>query len=324
MPLNIHQGCRDSIKQKLIEHLPAVEVNNRKYLKRESTDGFLIANDSLPKHGTIVDELTSIIGEWPLYDFLYGFISKELNDQQKYSSDDPLLKLTEIEQYSNIEATSQRLLDEFNSLPWKYRFTLDIKSSLSPYFSDNSLFKITDTIRIIKPDENFISEHPLAGLDGSSSKGLLGLSILGSYMQREWKDDSLYLQIDTDGFIGKYVSTATTEAVMSKVKAFCGLSIALRLLKVEHSYHPATPKMHLIAHKWNTSQWLLDESEEINDDTSRAINDLTFHDLDGHLDTDTKKASWIKSKLEDIGIVFNFDKSGKIILAGQWFFESYS
>ncbi len=299
-----------------------IEVNNKKFLNRESTSGFLIANDSLPKHGPIVDELNSIIGEWPLYDFLYGFISKELNDQQEYSFDEPRLKITELEKYSDIEATSQRLVDEFNTLPWKYRFTLDIKSTLSPYFSDNSVFNITDTIRVVKPDENFITEHPLEGYDGIASRGLLGLA---NFIPREWKEDSLYLQIDTDGFIGKYVSTQTTEAVLSNVKAFCGLSIALRLLKVEHTYHPATPKMHLIAHKWNSSQWLFDESEELNDDASRAISDLSFHDLDGHLDTDTKKASWIKSKLEDIGVVFNnFEKSEKIILAGQWFFDSYS
>lgn len=305
--------------------MPTIEVNNKKFLKRESTAGFLIANESLPEHGPIIDELNSIIGEWPLYDFLYGYLSKELNDQQEYSSEDPLLKINEIDEYSDIEATAHRLVEEFNSLPWKYRFTIDIKSSLAPYFFDNAVFNITDTIRIIKPDESFSTEHPLESPDGRSSRGLRGLAMLGSYMPREWKDDSLYLQIDSDGFIGKYVSTQTTETVLSKIKAFCGLSIALRLLKVEHTYHPATPKMHLIAHKWNSTQWLFDESEDLNDDISRAISDLTFHDLDGHLDTDSKKASWIKSKLEDIGAVFNnAEKSEKIVLAGQWFFESYS
>lgn len=325
MTLNLHQGLKDRIKSQLVAQVPTIEVNNKKFLKRDSTGGFIIVNDALPEHGPIVDVLKSIIGEWPLYDFLYGFLSKELNDQQTFDSDAPLLKLNEIDEYSDVEAFSQRLLEEFNSLPWKYRFTIDFKSSLVPLFSDIPVFNITDTMRLVKPNEVFVAEHPFETADGRTSGGLLGLAMLGSYMPREWKDDSLYLQIDTDGFIGKYVSTQTTESVVSKIKSFCGLSIALRLLKVEHTYHPATPKMHLVAHKWNSKKWFFEESEEINDDISRAMSDLVLNDLDGRLDTDAKKSTWVRGRLEDISTVFdNPDKSEKILLAAQWFFESYS
>lgn len=200
-----------------------------------------------------------------------------------------------------------------------------LNSSLEPFFLNKTVFNLTDTIRIIKVNDEFIEQHPLQSANGRGAVGLVGLAMLGNYMPREWKKNTIYLQIDAEGFIGKFVSTQTAENVLSKIKSFCGISIALRLLKVEHTYHPASPKMHLIIHKQINENWCFDESDVINDDVSRTISDLTLNDLDGHLDTGLKKASRINKVLEDIGTVFReSSKAEKILLAGQWFFESYS
>lgn len=325
MTLNLHKGCKDKIKNKLVEKLPAIQINHKKYIKRESTSGLLSANDALPEHGPIIDSLNSYISEWPLYDFLYGYLSKELEEQQKYDSSEESQNITDIDEYSDIDATVDRLVDLFDSLPWKYRFSLDIKSSLEPFFSDKTEFNITENLRIIKADEGFIEQHPLSFSDAGNSVGLISLAMLGRNVPSGWKSDSLYLQVDAEGFIGKYVSTQTTENAITTIKAFCGLSIALRLLKVEHTYHPATPKLNLLIHKQSSGNWNFDEAEDLNDDISRSISDLTFNDLDGHLKSDAQKSSWIESKLNELSTVFKESgKAEKIILAGQWFFESYT
>jgi len=325
MALNLHKGLKDKIKNKLVEQIPAIQINHKKFIKRESTSGLLSANEALPDHGPIIDSLNSYISEWPLYDFLYGYISKELEEKQKYDSEQDSQTITEIDEYSDIHATVDRLVELFDSLPWRYRFTLDIKSTLEPFFSDKTEFNISDNIRIIKADESFIERHPLSFTDAGNSVGLISLAMLGRNLPSGWKSDSLYLQVDIDGFIGKYVSTQTTENVVTTIKAFCGLSIALRLLKVEHTYHPSAPKLNLLIHKNFSGEWGFDEAEDLNDDISRSISDLIFNDLDGDLKSDAQKSSWIERKLNDLSIVFNEPgKSEKIVLAGQWFFDSYT
>lgn len=326
MPLNLHKECRERIKQRLAEKLPSVEVTNKKYLKRESTAGILAVSEALPSHGEIVNVLHNIIGEWPLYDFLYGLLSKELNDNQKYDTDSPVLKLTDLDEYSDADATADRLLDEFESLPWKYKFTVDIKTSLSTLFNEEtSSFQVSDSISVIQPDDEFKEAHPLDKLEGGNKRNLLGLGLLGSFMPHEWDNDTLYLQFLTEGFVGKFVSTRTTENVLSELKAFFGLAIALRLLKIEYSYQLSTPKLHFVVHKFVDDAWVAYETEEIDEATTKTINNLVFHDIDGELDNDLKKSHWAKIQIEKISAVFNEKKKAeKILLASQWFFESYS
>jgi hypothetical protein len=84
MALNLNKECKDKIKNKLQEHLPSIEINNKQFIDRGSTEGFIIANNVLPKHGPVREKLNSYIGELPLYDFLYGLLSKELNEEQTY------------------------------------------------------------------------------------------------------------------------------------------------------------------------------------------------------------------------------------------------
>lgn len=323
MTLNLHQGCKDRLKQLLSENLTSVKVTNKKYIKKASIRGFLTVSEALPEHGPTINKLQTYIGEWPFYDFLYGLLSKELYDKQSYDSSSSLLNLTDINEYSDAVTTASRLVDEFNSLPWKYKYTIDIKSSLSFLFSGTTLnYELNDTIILSKPDQDFIENHPIQFAGG---RNLLLCGLLGSYMSSEWDRETVYLQFITDGFVGKLITTQTTENVLSKLKSFFGLSIALRLLKIEHTYHPATPKLHFVIHKQISGNWVADETDEINEETSRTINDLVFDDLEGMIDTDDSKESRIRNCLDKIAVVFNEkEKSEKILLAGQWFFENYS
>lgn len=146
-----------------------------------------------------------------------------------------------------------------------------------------------------------------------------------SPIEQDWDRESVYLQISTSGFVGKYLSTQTTEDVISTFRAFCGLSIALRLMKVEYSYHSPSPKIYFNIHRYIKDKWIYKETEELNENLSRTAIDLVFHDLDGKLDDDQKKKNWIIGCISKLKKVFvNTEKTEKIILAGQWFFDSYS
>ncbi|MDH3975512.1 MAG: HEPN domain-containing protein [Deltaproteobacteria bacterium] len=325
MTLKLHKDCKKRLKQKLEQQLVTIDVTNNQFIDRKSTNGFITAEEALPKHGHVKDQLESFIGEWPFYDFLYGFLSKELRDQQAYDSSVTVGKLTELESYSDIQATSERLVELFDSLPWDYKFTIEFNSCLSPIFTKGiNQYKLSDTLSLVKADDQFIAEHPLkSGVEGIGS-GLIS-AMLYPTSRTEWNKDSVYLQFSTNGFVGKYISTQTNENILSKFKAFCGLSIALRLLIVERSYYPAPPKMNFYIHRNINKKWVVDETIEVDEVISETINDLAFNSCNGSLDNDTKKMAWMVSRLAKLKKVFeNEEQSEKIILAGQWFFDSYT
>ncbi len=293
----------------------------------KSTVGFLIAGEPLPKHGSSIEKLESFIGERPFYDFLFGYLSKELQEQQDYDSAVPVCKLVELEQYSNVSGTAHRLVELFDTLPWLYKFSIKFKSFLSAIFPESTnRFEISETMSLVKPDDKFFEEYPLQSGIGGRDRYLFGGIYLPFFDPKEWDRESVYLQISTSGFVGKYVSTQTTEDVISTFKAFCGLSIAIRLLKVEYSYQIASPKMRFIIHRNIEGKWIIDETEELTENLSSTISDLVFHDLDGKLDNDPKKKLWMLTCLSKLKKVFrNKDQTEteKLILAGQWFFDSY-
>ncbi len=124
MPLNIHPKCKARLKEELADQLETVSVNNKSYLDRQTTAGFFLASKPLPKHGPIIEQLESFIGEWPFYDFLYGFLSKRLHEESEYDSEVSTSKLTDIELFTDANTTADNLVETFDSLPWQYVFTL--------------------------------------------------------------------------------------------------------------------------------------------------------------------------------------------------------
>ena len=168
MPLNLHHGLKARLKEELEKQLPTVEVNNKSSLDRKTTGGFFMANGPIPEHGPITDRLNSYIGEWPFYDFLYGQISKELHEEQKYDSSVPVCKLSDIDEYSDISATSERLVELFDTLPWQYTFSIKLKPFLLPIFEGGSnKFELSETLSLIKPDDDLVAEYPLhSGIEG--------------------------------------------------------------------------------------------------------------------------------------------------------------
>ena len=58
---------------------------------------------------------------------------------------------------TTVENLSQQqvdnLIEKLESLPWKYRFTMNIKSSLASFFEEQDDFQISEGFRIIKINE---------------------------------------------------------------------------------------------------------------------------------------------------------------------------
>lgn len=329
MALELHKQCRERLVEKVSEVLGRVKVQNHMFLERRSTVSLFLAEEVLPGTGPLKKRMDQYVSETPLYDFLYETLSRELYEQQEFDSNFPLANLTDLSEYKDTKSVAQRLITDFESLPWKYALTIRVENDFGQLFAQSiKEFQLGDCLTLITPSEGFIQQYPLqSGIEArdraiSGQTSLLGL--LGAPKSEEWDKASTYLQIKVSGFIGKYGETTPLEDGISLLKAFCGLAIALRLLKINRKYRTTSPKSKFFLH-WNgRTRWEVLDIHELDAGSSEAFNDLIFYDLDGALDTDVKRAAWMREVLNSIHLVIsNRESSRRLILAGQWLFDSY-
>lgn len=123
MPLGLHQKARAAATAVLSEGLRHVAVTNGKLL--EGFSAFLAsyeANQALPQTGKLHEQLVNFVDELPLVEFVTEELRRELNESLvlKYDADAPRKALTELVGYEDNAATALRLIEKFESLPWKY------------------------------------------------------------------------------------------------------------------------------------------------------------------------------------------------------------
>lgn len=325
MSLGLHQNCRQQLIEKIAGYLPRVKVKNRIFLERKSALILLLAESTLPETGPLKKKLDGYIGEMPIFDFIYETLSRELYDNQSYDSDSPSLPLTVIQGYEDPTAVAERLVHEFDSLPWTYSLAIKCDNDFGELFAQTiKNYPISDTTRLITPDEAHSAAYPLVSGIEARDRTIAGGGLLTIFAPPSWDKSSTYLQIDVNGFIGKYGETAPLENAISFLKAFCGIGIALRLLKVNYRYRPTPTKAKFFIHLSIEDAWQIEGTHELDMSVSDTFHDLIFHDLDGKLDTEPKKITWMQGRLSEIAGVFqNEEKARKLLLASQWLFDSY-
>jgi hypothetical protein len=159
--------------------------------------------------------------------------------------------------------------------------------------------------------------------DNSMSRG--GLGLFSIFTENKWYDDSVVLQFNISGYVGRYGSTETSRKIEENLRSFCGLGIAIRLFKIDKKYRSTPTKANFYIHKYENDNWIVQGVDELDTSVSDTFNDLVVHDLDGALDTPEKTSTWMTRRFSEINVVFeNLDRTKKLLLACQWLFESYS
>ena len=197
MSLNLHENCKKRLIEVLTEQLPKISVSGNMFLDRKSA----------------------------IFQFVYETLARELSENQKYNGKIKDQSLVKIDGYEDTKKTAIRLVEELDSLPWKYMFSVKFHKEIS----ESSLSKIKiqkhdSQIGISKIDEDFTKKYPLqSGIEKRDSNiaggGLFSVLLHGA--KEEWDQDSLCLQIEHEGFVGYYDQSSTFEKAKSDFKAFC-------------------------------------------------------------------------------------------------------
>jgi len=253
MSIGLHKECKERLIEVLTEQLPKVSVSNRMFLDRQSAIGLLLVEGIILQTGKIKEVLERFIGELSVYEFISESLSRELHEGQKYDTEAPVLKLNQLEGYENPAATAKKVIDELDSLPWKYTFTIKFHKEISESFLlliQN--YDISNKVQLTPTNKEFEEKYSLTSSIKSRDRYLLGggsgglLSLLGD---NKWDLDVLCVLFRTEGFIGYYCETLTIEKTKAEPKSFCGLGIALRLFKANYQYRATPTKAKFYVHR---------------------------------------------------------------------------
>lgn len=319
MPINLHDECKVRLKEQLSLVLAEARLKNLLFIDPSSL--YEVRNiKSIPKNGDIREKLESYISENPLFDFIYESLSKKVYEDSNCNPDHPDELLTFLDDYKDLSLLSDGLINELDTLPWEYIFTFN----LGPFFTEyvaQEITKISPDIRLLKANGELTKRFPFSSEVFHRNGYLLGGGLWG-LSPVEWEKDSLYVQINVNGFVGRYVTTTQESQAVDMFKSFIGLMIAMEVFKVGGSYPSGVVKNKFYVHK-KTSNWVADDSKELSEDVSKAISNLQLDDWVGSFESDEKIRNFVTRRLELISKVFSKEEAERLRIAGQWLFDSY-
>ncbi len=326
MSLGLHEKCQAQLREKIAACLPEIRAIHRMFIEPSSVSRLRKVEGSLPQ-GEIRRKLERYISEAPIFDFVSGRLSRELDQGQKYdSSSADGFPLTELEGYADPNAVAARLVEEFESLPWDYMVTLRLRNDFGELLArEVKHFDFSDSVRAAEASEGFQKEFPIyRDREKEAALGYVA-SMLVDPTERvvEWDPSCAYLQTQTSGFVGHYGVTAALQQAIDGVKTFCGLGIALGLLRRKYSHSPRTLRACFVIHRRIRGNWAIERTYDWVREASAVLDDLFLEDYCGRI-SGQQQVLRLRDGLDRIGSVFaEKDRAERIALAGQWLFDSH-
>lgn len=326
MALGIHEDLKNRLKLVFANHFKDLRINNNTRIDTPSLLNILGIEKSIPKHGDIYEKLSKYVGDVPLVKFIDGYLSREIFEENRFKLTREPVPISDLEKYSDSFSVADRLIEAFDSLPWQYKYTIQFSPVLNPIINQhNGEYILSDSLKIIKPDSQFMEDYSLVSGIKNRDDFLFGNTILTGPIKGKWDQDCSYLQFSVDGFFGHSRPYKPSEHTLDLFKAFCGLSIGVRLINIKTTYQTYfSQKIRSIIHKNESDKWVISNTELLPSDISRIIPDIIFDDFNGEIVEEKTKVNRMTDCLGRIKkVLSNPGETENIILAAQWFFDSY-
>jgi hypothetical protein len=328
MENKLHPDCVKRLEDIICESLERFAVSNNNWLDYKSTL-FLWAKASgvLPK-GTFSEQFKEMLDANPLHLFVTNEISKQIRENNEYKFDVPQKGLKEFEGYHDLRSTAKKLLESFISLPWKYAITFELNENLSKDFTRvfPQDYQLSPKVDLFRPTDDFDGVMPLTSSVKGRQDSLYGASLFFNEA-RKWNPESSYLKIRCDGYIDDGGQSLTFENILSELKAVLGLALATNILVCPSRWE--TP-FDIPKQSFATIHLLIEDRNEIQATIrlpramARIMDQLEVIKQGSRFASEEKWQNYIQFWMEMIALTLRDKKScNKLLLAGQWFFESY-
>lgn len=330
MTLNIHSACRRQLIQRLSDGLSNVTVDNGISLDYDSCSrGFGDIDDIIPGHGDVRKKLVSYIDERPVFLFVFDRISVDLYDHRNGYVESRGVALCKFNGYEDLLKVSELLINQLDSLPWKYTVSVELPKEVSSeivHIDGDCEIGNGRYIRCESPDFSRIFPY-----DSENKKkqerihapGILG-AILGLSYSRGWTNEALYIQIEMEGYINRFGTTEPAREAIRSVRAFIGLGLALRLFDVNRSYVSTLPVHDYLIHKNNEGVWEVDNRVRLGAREAAILQDIIPFPFDKKGENPNGRASIFGYVVGRSRKMFaEDDVARRIFLASEWLFDSF-
>jgi hypothetical protein len=329
MTLKLHKELAARLIELLTNSLPNLQVQNGKYFLSGTRMSLFEADNALPDHGNLRDQLDSFVDDFPILTFVYDVLQANLMDLDRYDSDLPLQKLTEIEEFSDTPSLARHLIEQFESLPWRYTLSVQLPHDVSAFLAANmeEARRLSPTMALVKATDALTKKYPLNCSDKGRQKRIHGAGsiLLPKTEDEKWSEKAVYLQIEVDGFIGPFGGSVPAIQAERLLKSFLGLGIALRLFQVGSVYSFVPPVEHFFVHKAQDDTWVIDSKLELNSDQSRVLSEIKLNNMITDAPNEERRKQLLKIILDEMSAVFAAgEKSESIVLAAEWHLDSYT
>lgn len=235
-----------------------------------------------------------------------------------------------MEPYKDVGATADRLLSEFESLPWTYSVTVPLPPALAPLLApEQDVLKLSESVSLVRATVEFqerfraATEQEIREEEGRSR--LLAAFFAPSIPK--WETTGVYIQVLIEGFIGPYGSTPAAADAERLVRAFSGMGIATQLFEYKWVFSNDDPRTHVLVHRRSaTGNWDFSTRYQLNETVAQGLRSLTLISREPvpvlfGIQPDPRAP--IANRLRNIGTVLNAGDAAEVaIRAGQWLFDS--
>lgn len=314
MPINIDAQRKKKLQAGIQPAIEAATVQGRQFLNSDLGAALDDINVLLPQSGPIRDRLRSYIGEEPMYDFVYGQLAQELSNQTFKINDKR--RLVEIEGFEDSAAVASRLVDILDALPNRYVLSMRLPTAMNAIFLNGETSVEVAAGVVLRKGKAMVGVYPAA----EREPGLLG-ALLGAV---DWDADAAYLQVEFDGFVGRYVTAESHAEAVEVMYAFVGASIAFRALKFQQGWSAAVTRWNISVHQLSGEEWLHVNTEDIDSSRGNLLKCLVVHDQEKKLKPE-HETLWLRDCVRRIGVLLSAPAKSRsrLLLGCKWLFDSY-
>jgi hypothetical protein len=312
VPLNMDPRLKGRLEEGLRPIIEAATVHGRKFLDSGSIDQNLRAiNPALT--ASIRETLACYISDDPMYDYVFGQLSQELS-LQAYDGDH-LGPLSGLAGFEDSAAVAARLVNGLDALPKRYAISMRLPDAFMQAFEDGESSIQISTGVFVRNGAALVGDY-----EAPHGQGLMGL-----FVAQNWEADAAYVQVEFDGFIGKYVTTESQAEAVESLYAFLGAAKALGAVKVKRSLDYQNARWSIAVHEKVGAAWSYLETEAVGQPQRDFLSSLAMDDQGGALRPEFYRP-WLRDCLRRIGYLFGAKakSQSRLLLGCKWLFDSYS
>lgn len=231
--------------------------------------------------------------------------------------------------YRDATDLAERLVEEFESLPWTYRITIELsQKQIQPELFQTGTIPIGRDAFVLIPDLLFSETFPLNHENERIAKrirsvrGLGALMLLGS-KKEEWKPDAVCFTQTVQGFIGAWGTQEPVRLAQNQLESFIGLGLAKKCFTFKNDFKDPVPQFRWIVHQVDESGQNVPMASVLVDDelssTLKSIKSFAFAESYPQ----TSQLPWLNRQFSEISQLFDAPKKENLLLASKWFFDSF-